>query len=187
MNVCILYYDGFCEFEIALTVANFKNQNVYAAALENRVYVSEETQKFMPDRIIAELDPKDIDLLIIPGGDPSSLYDNQVLKSFITELNKEGKYIAGICGGTFLMAEYGILDNKRCTGSGSGLKPDMAIIDLFNKSEITDESIVIDGNAITAAGQAYVEMALELGKLMKVYKSEKEVEEDYKWMKNIRN
>lgn len=187
MNVCILYYDGFCEFEVAITAENFKNEKLFAAALENRVYVSEETQRFLPDRIISELDPKDIDLLIIPGGDPSSLYDNQVLKNFVTELNKRGKYIAGICGGTFLMAEYGILDNKRCTGSGSGLSLEMDSIDLFKEAVITDESIVIDGNVITAAGQAYVEMAIELGKIMKLYKTEKEVENDYKWLKNIRN
>lgn len=187
MNVCIFYYDGFCEFEVALTAANFKKQNLFTAALEDRVYVSEETQRFLPDRLIDGLDPEDIDLFIIPGGDPSALYDNRKLKDFILELNKRGKYIAGICGGTFLMAEYGILDNKRCTGSGSGLKPDMPFIDLFRNSVISDESVVVDGNAVTAAGQAYIELAIELGKLMNIYKSEEEIAEDFKWMKNIRD
>ncbi len=186
MNVCIFYYDGFCEFEVALTVANFKEKNVFAAALEDRVYISEEKQRYLPDRTIDRLDPEDIDLFIIPGGDPSSLYDNQSLKSFITELDKRGKYIAGICGGTFLMASYGILDNKRCTGSGSGLKSGMPYSDLFGKALITDESIVIDGNAVTAAGQAFVELAVELGRLFKIYKDEEEAATDFKWMKNIR-
>jgi 4-methyl-5(b-hydroxyethyl)-thiazole monophosphate biosynthesis len=186
MNVCIFYYDGFCEFEVAITAANFNKQNLFAAALENRVYVSDEKQRYLPDRIIAELDPKDIDLFVIPGGDPSALYENQVLRSFITDLNKMGKNIAGICGGTYLMARYGILDNKRCTGAGSGLKPDMPDIALFEKSLITDESIIVDGNVITAAGQAYVELAIELGKLMKIYKDEEEIVTDFNWLKNIR-
>jgi len=85
------------------------------------------------------------------------------------------------------MAKYGILDSKRCTGSGSGLKPDMPFINLFKESVITDESIVVDGNTITAAGQAYIEMAIELGKIMKLYKDEEEIASDFKWLKNIRD
>ncbi len=187
MNVCIFYYDGFCEFEVALTAAIFRQENLFAAAVEDKVYVSEEKQRFLPDKIIADLDPEDIDLFVIPGGNPLYLSDNEMLRSFITELNKKGKYIAGICGGTFLMAEYGILNNKRCTGSGNGLKPDMPYIELFANSKITDESVVVDGNAITAIGQAYAEMAVELGGIMKLYKNEEEAAEDLKWMKNIRD
>lgn len=186
MNVCIFYYDGFCEFEVAITAANFKRGNIFAAALEDRVYISEERQRFLPDKTISQLNPEDIDLFIIPGGDPSPLYENGELKSFIRELDKRGKYIAGICGGTFLMASYGILDNRRCTGNGSGLKPDMEEIGLFGKAVISDDSIVVDGNAVTAAGQAYVELAVELGKLMKIYKDEEEIATDLKWLKNIR-
>lgn len=187
MNVCIFYYDGFCEFEVVLTASNFSRQNLFAAALENRPYVSSEKQRYLPDKVIAELDPKDIDLFVIPGGDPSALYDNTELKEFITGLDKMGKYIAGICGGTFLMASYGLLDGKRCTGSGSGLTADMPDIGLFKNSIISDDSIVVDGNTVTAAGQAYVEMSIELGRLMGIYNSEEEAAADYRWIKNIRD
>lgn len=186
MNVCIFYYDGFCEFEVAITAANFKRENIFAAALEDRVYISEERQRFLPDKTISQLDPEDIDLFIIPGGDPSPLAENGELKSFIRELDKKGKYIAGICGGPFLMASYGVLDNRRCTGSGSGLTPDIEDMGLFEKAVISDDSIVVDGNIVTAAGQAYVELAVELGKLMKVYKDEEEIATDLKWLKNVR-
>lgn len=44
MNVCVFYYDGFCEFVLA--VNQFRKNNIFSAALENHVYISEEKQKF---------------------------------------------------------------------------------------------------------------------------------------------
>ncbi len=186
MNICVLYYDGFCEFETVLTYLNFKNENIFSASLENRIYKSIEGQKFLPDIIISDINPDDIDLFFIPGGEPSSLYDNLALKNFVTSLNDNNKYIAGICGGTFLLAAYGILDNKKCTGDSSGLILNEDYIGLFEKSFIVNEDIVIDNNIITATGQAFVELSIELGKLMGIYENEEDVLNSYRWIKNIK-
>lgn len=186
MNVCILYYDGFCEFEAVFAAALFAEKNLFTAALEDRVYISSEKQKFLPDKTIDELNTDDIDLLIISGGDPSYLYNNSKLKDFIIKLNEKKKFIAGICGGTFLMAKYGILENKKCTGSGEGIESDSDYIDLFEKSYIVNKDVVIDENIITSTGQAFIEFAIELGKLMNVFKDEEEAVADYKWLKNIK-
>lgn len=186
MNVCIFYYDGFCEFEAVFAAALFAEKNLFTAALEDRFYISSEKQKFLPDKTIDELNTDDIDLFIISGGDPSYLYNNSKFKGFITDLNKKKKFIAGICGGTFLMAKYGILENKKCTGSGEGIESDSDYIDLFEKSYIVNEDVVIDGNIITSTGQAFIEFAIELGKLMNVFKDEEEAVADYKWLKNIK-
>lgn len=113
MNVCIFYYDGFCEFEVVHVAAEFSSQNLVTVAMENKVYVSEEKQRFLPDKMINELSPNDIDLFIIPGGNPSYLYDNSQLKDFIKSIDESNKIIAGICGGTELMAAYGLLDYKK--------------------------------------------------------------------------
>jgi len=45
---------------------------------------------------------------------------------------------------------------------------------------------VVDGNIITAQGQAYVEFAVELARQMGLYKNDEEYDEDLKWAKNIR-
>ena len=187
MNICVFYYDGFCEFEIVFSYMNFRNENVFSAALENRVYISEEMQKFLPDKTIDELNPDDIDLFIIPGGDPSPLYNNSLLQDFIKSLNLKNKYIAGICGGTELMAKCGILDNKKCTGDSSGIKEDANYIYLFKNANIINDDVVVDGNIITSIGQAYIEFAIELGKIMNVYKNDDEILTDYKWLKNIKD
>lgn len=185
MNVCVLYYDGFCEFEVVFAFANFR-KNIISAALENRVYISEEEQKYLPDKTIEELNPEDIDLFIIPGGDPSHLYENTKLREFVTVMNEKNKFIAGICGGVSLMAKYDVLNGKKCTGNGQGIKLDESNREIFKNSFIVNEDVVIDKNCVTSTGQAFIEFAVELGKLMKVYKNEEEVKKDYNWLKNIK-
>lgn len=185
MNICVLYYDGFCEFEVVFAVNGFRD-NMISVALENRVYVSEEKQKFLPDKVLSEVNPDDIDLLIIPGGDPRVLYDNPELKEFLCKLNEKNKYIAGICGGAEIMAYYGLLDNKRANGDSAGFIIDESNRHIYEKVMVTREDVVRDGNCITSIGKAYIEFAVELGKLMNVYKNEEEINEDYRWLKNIK-
>ena len=182
MKVCILYYDGFCEFEVVFAAALFKDCFV-AAALEDRIYISEENQRFLPETTIDKLNPGQIDLFIIPGGKPASLYDNQALKQFVLELDAQGKYIAGICGGAYLMAAYGILDGKRCTGGSSGL---LGTDTIFTNCIVCNDDIVVDGNAVTATGQAYVDFSFELARLLNLYAHQDRFHEDYRWYKNIK-
>lgn len=185
MNVCIFYYDGFCEFEVVIAAAEFSSQNLITVALESKIYISEEKQKFIPDKILEEIDPRTIDLFIIPGGNPSYLYDNSIFKEFINVLNENEKTIAAICGGTELLAAYGILDDRRCTGDSNGLKDDGDYIQLFKKSIIVNDDIVVDGNIITATGQAFIEFASQLGKIKGIYKNDDEAIKTYRWYKNI--
>lgn len=187
MNVCVFYYDGFCEFEVVVAIAEFSSQNVITAALENKIYISEEKQKFVPDKIIGELNPEEIDLFIIPGGNPTYIYENSILRSFIEKLNENQKIIAGICGGTELLAAYNVLINKKCTGDSNGLKIDADYIDLFKKSIILKDDVVVDGNIITSTGQAFIEFAFKLVEVMDIYKNKDEAEKNYKWYKNIKS
>lgn len=186
MNIGVLYFDGFWEQEIGLALNGFKDENIIAVALEDRVYVTEGKQKVLPDTTINKIDPDEFDLFIIPGGDPTHLFENPELKNFLIRLNEKNKYIAGICGGTFLMAKWGILDNKKCTGAGSGIDPNQSYSKLFNKSIVLDEDVVVDGNTITATGQAFIEFAVELYRIMDVFDSEEELIKEYKWLKNIK-
>lgn len=185
MNICIFYYDGFCEFEVVHAVNQFK-EKAFSAALENRVYISEEHQKFLPDKTIHEINPDEIDLFIIPGGDSSILYEKQELREFISKLNEKNKLIAGICGGAELMAYYGLLNDKKANGDWEEFKINENNKDIYEKIDIVKEDVVRDGNSITSIGKAYVEFAIELGKVMNIYKNDEEIESDYKCLKNIK-
>lgn len=187
MNICVLYYDGFAEFEIVLTLLGskvHKMHKVQTIALEDRVYESEEKQLLLPHTTVANIDPDTVDMLIIPGGDPAHLYESEELKSFVNRINDNKKWIGGICGGTELMASYGVLDNRKCTGDSSGIVIDADYAYVYKNANIIDKPIVVDGNTITAMGQAYVEFAIEMKKKMGIYQSDEEALEAMKWLKN---
>jgi len=184
MKICILYYDGFCEFEVVVCAGQFRDY-LETISLINKPYISEEKQKYLPDTTISEINAEDVDLLIVPGGNPGYLFDNLELKEFMTKLNNNNKYIAAICGGSSLLAKYGILDNKRCTGNSEGIFSDAEYFDLFKDSIIVNEDVVVDNNIITATGQSFIELAATLRTIMKIHPAET-VEEFYKWYKNIK-
>ena len=177
----IFYYDGFSEFESVIAALLFR-EKLSSVALEKREYVCEERQTILPEKTIDELNADDIELLIIPGGNPSPLFDNEKLREFITKLNEKQKYIAGICGGTYLMAEFGLLDGKKATGMSSGLDKNEDYFKSYKNCIVHNEGVVIDGNIITSPGQYFIEFGYELAKLMKVKEIEK-LEDNYNWLK----
>jgi putative intracellular protease/amidase len=85
-----------------------------------------------------------------------------------------------------LLAGLGALEGKRCTGMGSGRDPNIPEFRYFSGSVFLDDHVVVDGNIITAQGQAYVEFAFELARQMGLSKREEEYEAGIKWFKNIR-
>lgn len=172
--------------EDVFAVNQFRD-NIISVALENRVYISEEKQKYLLDKTIQELNPYDIDLFIIPGGNPMELYENTELKEFMLKLNEKNKFIAGICGGAELMAYYGLLDNKEANGDGEGFRVDESNQHIYEKINIVDKDVAWDGNCITSIGQAFIEFSLELGKAMNIYKNDEEIKNDYNWLKNIKD
>lgn len=182
MKAAILYYDGFCEFEVALTALQLQD-HLITIAPEDRVYMSQSNQQLIPDQTIAQVDVNTIDLLIIPGGDPEYLYDNHDLKKMMTNLNNQKKYIAGICGGTFLMANFGLLKGKQCTGDAEGLKDDKAYAIDFKDSIKVDQDYVQDANMITATGQAFVKFSIKIAQLMDCISDDTEAKATYEWFK----
>jgi 4-methyl-5(b-hydroxyethyl)-thiazole monophosphate biosynthesis len=186
MKIALFYYDGFSEFESVLIGLFFKEHEFIAVALEDREYRSEECQRFIVDKCLKDIDTKTIDLFVIPGGVPAPLVNNLELKTFVEELLAHNKKVAGICGGASLLAGLGVLKGKRCTGLSSGKDPSLPSYQYFSESIFLDEHVVVDGDIITAQGQAYVEFAIELARQMDLCENPEDYESALKWFKNIR-
>ena len=185
MKIALFYYDGFSEFEIVLIGLFFRRHEVVSIALEQREYKSEECQRFCVDQVIQQVDIDSIDLLVIPGGEPAPLVANAELKHFIERVLARNKKVAAICGGASALAGMGLLKGKKCTGMSSGVNPEQPSYPYFAESFVSEEHVVVDGNIITAQGQAYVEFAIELVRQMALY-PEEELGDALKWFKNIR-
>ena len=185
-KTCVLYYEGFAEFEVVLACLAMAQGEIVAVAPSLDPVTSEEKQRLLPDMAIAEVDPDDVDLFIVPGGDPTALIEDETLTGLLKALDRREVPIAAICGGTALIAAAGLLDGRECTGGGDSVDDLAELAAHFSRAIVVDdEDVVIDGHIITATGRAFVEFAFEIGDLMGVFESEEEANTQYWWFKNV--
>jgi len=183
MKTALFLYEGFVDFEISLLLLLLRDKSKLAVISADDIVVkSHERLTVRADRLLSERDSCEFDLLVIPGGEPGSYEKRDDIQEFLKEVHDRGIPIAAICGGPEFLAQAGLLSGKRIT---HGHAPEYAA-KVFADSTIEDSDIVIDGNIITAKGQAYAEFAVEVCDYMGLFASGSEKEETLNWMKNPR-
>lgn len=110
--------------------------------------------KIIPDVTMEEC--PQLDILVVPGGKGRyAAMKNTAIKEFIQQQAQKAKYITSVCTGAFLLAEAGLLKNKKATTYHT------AFAELAAYSvEVLPQKVVRAGNIITAAG---VSSGIELG------------------------
>ena len=99
-----------------------------------------------PDLTIDDVDAGDFDALILPGGvrNPDHLRMNSRAIQLIRDFAAQGKPVAAICHGPWLLVEADLLRGRIATGWPS------IRTDLRNAgATVVDEAVVVDGNIIT--------------------------------------
>jgi putative intracellular protease/amidase len=172
LNTYILIYDSFVQFEVTLAAYFMKTKGeVYTLGLEDKALISCEGFSVNPSVLVENVDVSTIDLLIIPGGETDNLIGQEALLDLIRSLNRAGKVIAGICGGVSILKAAGVLDGKVYVDNESGVS-----------------NVVVDGTIITAKPNGYVDFALEIGRVMSIYKDEADLQETidfFKYFKSV--
>ncbi len=144
---------GFEEIETSTIVDVLRRSNVEVtlAGLEPNTIEGGHGMKFVPDKSIDEINAKDLDAAICPGGGigASNLRkDNRVL-TIIKEAFSAGNLVAAICAGPVVLSDAGVLSNKSCT-----IFPGMEN-ELIKGGGIPQTDLVVeDGNIITSQGPA---------------------------------
>ncbi|MBN2228286.1 MAG: DJ-1/PfpI family protein [Candidatus Thorarchaeota archaeon] len=183
MKTYVFLYDKFANFEIAPLLLFLREKSeVITFSFERGFQSCEEQLKVVVDRSIDEVDANDVDLLVIPGGNPEPYKDRTDFHDFLRSVNANGRLIAAICGGPGFLAHAGLLNGKRIA---HGYAPEDAPR-VFDGSIITDEDVIVEGNIITARGQAYAEFAVEVYRKLGFFKDEHEARETLDWLKNSR-
>ena len=106
---------------------------------------------------------KDVDMLVLPGGMPGTLYlkEHEGLKELLVKYNNENKNIAAICAAPTVFGSHGLLRDKEAV-----CYPGME--DGLNCKNVPDKKVVTDGNVTTSKGPGTaVLFALELIKILK--------------------
>lgn len=97
-----------------------------------------------------------MDILVVPGGKGRyTAMRNSDIQEFIQLQAQKAKYITSVCTGAFLLAEAGLLENKKATTYHT------AFAELAAYSvQVLPQKVVREDNIITAAG---VSSGIELG------------------------
>ncbi|MGV4935257.1 DJ-1/PfpI family protein [Serratia nematodiphila] len=105
-----------------------------------------------------ELRPEDFDLVILTGGHeaPDRVRQEQRVKDFVLQMAEQGRIVAGLCHGPWIMISAGVLKDKLACAY-VGLKDDMVNCG----AKVIDADVVVDGNIITCSYYA------ECGKFMR--------------------
>ena len=188
MKTCVLYSDGFGEFEIIIAVGNLAaKSDIIPVALEMRPYVSEEKQTFLPSKTLEEIDPQEVDVFLIPGGTGiPALMEAPRLGDLLRELDARGALLGAICGGVHPLGWAGVLNGRRFTCNARGFELDKETREKYFQRAVYDEQdVVVDRNIVTAMAQAFVEFGTEIADQAGLYATPEERERDYRWIKNL--
>ena len=109
-------------------------------------YGSKEGYPAKVDKAINEVDASQYDAVIIPGGfAPDFMRRTPLMASFIKKLHDQGKIVAAICHGGWMLVSAGILKGRRAT-CFFAIKDDL----IAAGADYVDEEVVVDRNLITS-------------------------------------
>lgn len=98
------------------------------------------------DRAASEVHAAGVDGLVIPGGwAPDRLRLSQPVLSLVRAIFEQGKPVACICHGGWVLASAGVLKGKKIT-CYEAIRDDMENAGAL----VVDEEVVVDGNLITS-------------------------------------
>jgi len=109
-------------------------------------YGSKEGYPAKVDCSVEDIDPKNYDGVIIPGGfAPDFMRRSPKMVQFVKMLNADGKVVASICHGGWMLVSADIVRGRKAT-SFFAIKDDIVAAG----ADFVDEEVVVDGNLITS-------------------------------------
>jgi putative intracellular protease/amidase len=164
-RVCLLVVDGFADWEPAHAVAELRRSGHYrveSVGLTRDPIESMGGLRVVPSMTVSEIDPADVAVFILPGGDRwVHAPVEPEIQALLQRLDARGTPVAAICGATVAIAKLGLLHGRRHTSNGleylRALVPDYA-----EAANYVESPAVRDRGLITASGLGDVEFAREI-------------------------
>ena len=182
MRTCILYYDSCALFEVTITSLFMKHSGeVVTVGPRIQDYESWEGLRVRPHMMLRDLDTDTVDLFVVPGGNPDNVADDPDLQRVLGELDEKNKVIAAICAGPTVLARSGILKGRRFNSSVAEERKGEFVGAIHD-----DQDVVEDGNIVTALPNAYVDLALCLGRKMNIFSDAADYEETVRIYREFR-
>ncbi|MBP7087878.1 MAG: type 1 glutamine amidotransferase [Candidatus Omnitrophica bacterium] len=147
-KVAILVEDYYQVLEVWYPYLRLREEKIPVVFLgtTKEQYSSKEGYPVKADILIKKVKATDFSGVIIPGGfAPDILRRYREINKFVSDLYKQGKLVASICHGGWVLVSSGILKGKRAT-SFYAIKDDL----INAGAKFLDKEVVVDGNLITS-------------------------------------
>jgi putative intracellular protease/amidase len=163
--VYLLVVPGFADWEPAHAVAELRRHGhfrVEVIGLTTEPVQSMGGITVQPTRSVGDVEPSDVAVLILPGGDRWERHPLEAeLTRLLRSLDQNGVPIAAICAATTVIARVGLIRGRRHTSNGlSYLR--RQVPEYKDHATYVDAPAVRDDGLITASGLADVEFAAEI-------------------------
>jgi len=156
MNIGIYLYNGYDETEVCIPAFLFRKENIITISSDDEFVKCMDGRKIVSDKRVNEVNPDNIDVLIIPGGMP--IIKDDILE-LIIECEKRNVIIGGICGGVDFLAQAGVLADRKFTGY---YEENKEYGFLPQNGKLTYSMYETDRNIVSAKPEAYLEFAMEV-------------------------
>jgi 4-methyl-5(b-hydroxyethyl)-thiazole monophosphate biosynthesis len=141
-----------CEELEAVTIIDLLRRagiEVVAAGLQPGIVKASRGTQIMPDLTLDAALAHEFDMVVLPGGMPGAkhLKEDARILNLLKKMAGEGKYTAAICAAPTVLAEAGLLKDKKAT-SYPGFLDKMNLSD----TQYVTDAIVRDGKVLTSRG-----------------------------------
>jgi protease I len=147
-KVAILVEDYYQVLEVWYPYLRLREAGIETVLVgtEKREYKSKEGYPAEADVSVKDIKAKDFSGVVIPGGwAPDILRRFKEINKLVKDIFIQGKLVASICHGGWVLVSAGILKGKKAT-SFYAIKDDL----INAGAEFLDKEVVVDGNLITS-------------------------------------
>ncbi len=162
-----------CEELEAVTIIDLlrrANITVITAGLDDKPVKASRGVVLVPDTQLDNVLTQAFDMIILPGGLPGAdhLDRDPRIHQLLKELHQQGKYTAAICAAPKILANAGLLTNRKATSyPGVFDKEQMANMNFINTPVIVDDKVITSRGPGTAMDFALTLIELLVGKVVR--------------------
>jgi putative intracellular protease/amidase len=161
----VLLFHGYADWELGYVLAEIRrlgNIEVVAVGFSDAPVLSMGGLKVMPEIILSQVEPEDVRIFLLPGGDMwEKEYPEKEIENLLHLLDKNGTPMAAICGATTVLAKAGLLNDRRHTSNSLQYLKDNAP-GYAGERNYVDKLAVTDKNITTASGLGSVEFTMNI-------------------------
>jgi protease I len=147
-KIAILCGPDYEDMELQYPLYRLREEGaeVIVAGIGDASYKGKKGYPVTVDAQITDLNPKDFDAVVVPGGyAPDHMRRSEELLAFVRDIHDQGKTVAAICHAPWVAVSAGILKGRRVT-CVPAIKDDV----MNAGADYVDEPVVVDGNLVTS-------------------------------------